>query len=137
MLRDEDMALDAMQDVFVNLLQNQSRLKGTYPSGLLYRIATNICLNIIRANKAVIRPGDDLLSNIASLDDIENRTAARDILDRIFRTEKVSTGEIAVMYYVDRMTLKEVAEASGMSVYGVRKRLRDLKARVRSLEEIA
>jgi len=48
LLRDEDRALDAMQDVFVRVLKNQDRLKATYPSSLLYRIATNVCLNHIR-----------------------------------------------------------------------------------------
>jgi RNA polymerase sigma-70 factor (ECF subfamily) len=48
LLKDEDKALDAMQDVFVLLLRNRDRLKGNYPSSLLYRIATNVCLNIIR-----------------------------------------------------------------------------------------
>jgi len=45
LLREEDHALDAMQDVFVRVLQRQDSLKATYPSSLLYRIATNVCLN--------------------------------------------------------------------------------------------
>ncbi len=32
LLRDEDLALDAMQDVFVRVLQRRGRLKATYPS---------------------------------------------------------------------------------------------------------
>ena len=48
LLRDEDEALDACQDVFVRLLGAPERLDGAYPSSLLYRIATNVCLNRIR-----------------------------------------------------------------------------------------
>ena len=57
LLRDEDRALDAMQDVFVRVLQNQGRLHATYPSNLLYRIATNVCLNRIRDQRWDM-PGD-------------------------------------------------------------------------------
>ncbi len=38
------------------------------------------------------------------------------------------------MHYVDGMTLEEVARESGLSVSGVRKRLRTLKERVRGME---
>jgi RNA polymerase sigma-70 factor, ECF subfamily len=134
LLKDEDRALDAMQDVFVKLLENQKRLKGDYPSSLLFRMATNVCLNIIRYEKS--RPhanGDDVLDYIAANDEMESRIMLRDYLDRIFAKEKASTGEIAVMHYVDNMTLNEVAEISGLSVSGVRKRLKKLTESVKSL----
>jgi len=38
------------------------------------------------------------------------------------------------MHYGDRMTWKEVARAVGMSVSGVRKRLRSLQARAAEIE---
>ena len=43
LLRDEDEALDACQDVFVRLLVHRTRLDGSFPSSLLYRMATNVC----------------------------------------------------------------------------------------------
>ena len=52
LLRDEDDALDACQDVFVRVLERRERLDGLYPSSLLYRIATNVCLNRIRDQRA-------------------------------------------------------------------------------------
>jgi RNA polymerase sigma-70 factor (ECF subfamily) len=41
---------------------------------------------------------------------------------------------MAVLHYVDGMTLEETAETVGLSVSGVRKRLRSLQARVKNLE---
>jgi RNA polymerase sigma-70 factor (ECF subfamily) len=52
------------------------------------------------------------------------------VLDRIFGSEPASTRLIAVLLYVDRLTLDEVATEVGMSVSGVRKRLRTLKQRL-------
>ena len=42
-----------------------------------------------------------------------------------------------VMHLVDGMTLQEVADAVGMSLSGVRKRLRSLRAGVTALAEVA
>ena len=61
LLRDEEDALDVMQDVFVNVARNAERLRGEYPSSLLYRIATNLSLNRIRDRRhEPARPGDVL-----------------------------------------------------------------------------
>jgi RNA polymerase sigma-70 factor (ECF subfamily) len=137
LLRDEQRALDAMQDTFVNLLRNQHRLKGDAPSSLLYRIATNVCLNKLRSKKRKPEdPDDELVLRIASADDPEARATARRFLDKVFAREKESTRTIAVLHLLDGMTLQEVADAVGMSVSGVRKRLRGLKAHVKELEEL-
>ncbi len=69
LLRDEDQALDATQDVFVQLLEHRSRLQAEYPSSLLYRIATNLCLNRIRDRRRRGETADEeLLDSIAEWD---------------------------------------------------------------------
>ena len=132
LLRDENKALDAMHDVFLELLRRESRLDVTSPVGLLLTTATHVCLNRLRSERR--RPEDpdyDLLVRIASLDnDAESMSLARRALDRIFGGEPASTRLIAVLLYVDRLTLEEVAAEVGMSVSGVRKRLRRLKERL-------
>jgi len=124
-----------MQDVFVQLLRHQDRLGDGAPSSLLYRMATNVCLNRLRSKRR--RPEDpdlDLVLRIAKTTGEEERQVSRGLLSRIFGGEKESTQAIAVMHLLDGMTLEEVAREVGMSVSGVRKRLRTLKGRVRELE---
>jgi len=105
-------------------------LSGRYPSSLLFRIATNVCLNILRAQRVRAEDsGDDALAGIAAADESERRTLLSDLVDRLFGREKVSTREIAVMLYVDGMTLAEAARETGLSVSGVRKRIREFRAR--------
>lgn len=136
MLRDEQQATDAMQDVFVQVLRRRDRLEDRGMSSLLYRIATNVCLNKIRSSKR--RPEDaqsELLARIAEVGSgDEERVAARALLDRALGREPVSTTTIAVLHLHDGMTLQEVADAVGLSVSGVRKRLRKLKASVAAIE---
>ncbi len=131
LLRDEEQAVDAMQEVFVRLLTHRDRLHGLYPSSLLYRIATNVCLNVIRERKARrTDSGGDILALIACGAEQEERTLASVILERLFRREKPSTRLIATLHFVDGMTYREVARETNLSVSGVRKRLRDFRARV-------
>ncbi|MCG8418688.1 MAG: sigma-70 family RNA polymerase sigma factor [Proteobacteria bacterium] len=137
MLKDEEKARDAMHDVFVRLLMHEDRLHGTAPSSLLFRIATNVCLNKIRADSR--RPetrDDDLLQRIAHVGDPEAQSTARAVLDRLFRGQKESTKTIAVLHLHDGMTLEEVAGEVGLSVSGVRKRLRSLRSQLHELEAV-
>jgi len=128
LLKDEERAMDAMQDVFVKLLKRKKDLNDKYPSSLLYTIATNTCLNIIRDEKKVADSVDDeILTRIASWDSVEDKAMDRFFLEEIFSTQKETTKTIAVLHYKDRMTLEETADYVGMSVSGVRKRLRKLR----------
>jgi RNA polymerase sigma-70 factor (ECF subfamily) len=136
LLNDEEQALDAAQETFVKLLRFQERLTDKAPSSMLYTIATNVCLNMMRsARRRPLSAGDEPLARIASAEDVESRAIDRTMLDGIFGRERASTRTMAVMHYVDGMTLEEVAGHVGLSVSGVRKRLRTLKERTRALEE--
>lgn len=140
MLRDPGHAEDAMQDVFVAVLRAEASLTDEAPSALLMRVATNVCLNRLRSARRHPETRDEeLLGRIASGTRDEGRTLARDVLAKLFRADDplaASTGTIAVMHLLDGMTLEEVAREAGMSVSGIRKRLRGLKARVTELEGV-
>jgi RNA polymerase sigma-70 factor (ECF subfamily) len=137
LLRDEESALDAMQEVFAKLLIHKERLKNQFPSSLLFRISTNTCLNMIRDQRSHRSlASEDALARIAAYDETENRIMLKDLLEQIFRKEKKSTRAIAVMHFVDGMTLQEVADEVGLSLSGVRKRIRRFRERVRTKKEI-
>ncbi len=137
LLRHEEKAHDAMHDVFVQVLRRKDRLTEDAPSSLLYRIATNVCLNRIRGEgRRPEHPADELLFRIAAASDPEESLRARSLLGSLFAKEQESTRTIAVLHLLDGMSLEEVAAEVGMSVSGVRKRLRALRAHVRELEEV-
>ena len=129
LLADENEALDASQDVFVRVLQHKSRLDVRFPSSLLYRIATNVCLNRLRdRTREPVTRDEEMLCRIARAEEPGAASEARMLLDRLFGRHQESTRTIAVLHYVDGLTLEEVAGEVGMSVSGVRKRLRTLRA---------
>jgi RNA polymerase sigma factor (sigma-70 family) len=135
LLRDEDEALDACQDVFVRVLERRERLEARFPSTLLYRIATTVCLNRIRDRRREPVDADERrLLTIAAAEQPGSPSEARVLLDWLFGRHPDSSRTIAVLHYVDGLTLEEVAEHTDMSVSGVRKRLRKLRASLKGLE---
>jgi RNA polymerase sigma-70 factor (ECF subfamily) len=135
LLRDEGRAQDAMHDVFVEILRRKDTLDDRAPASLLLTTATNVCLNRLRTQRRHPEDREDaLLLQIASSTSTdggpESRSLAKRALEKIFGNEPSSTALIAVLHHVDHLTLEEVAAEVGMSVSGVRKRLRVLKERI-------
>ena len=131
LLRNEEAAVDAMQDVFLRLFERKEKLS-VVGSSFFYTVATRVCLNKLRSSKRN-SPADVevILTEISSNaeQNHEDVVDASIILDAIFSDEKDDkTKQIAVLHYVDGMTLAETAEYMKMSVSGIRKRLEKLKS---------
>jgi len=133
MLKNEQSAYDAMHEVFLKVVSNQNRLTGAYPSALLYRMATNVCLNRIRNEKK--RSLDEYLHivhNTAFFENREQETSAKALLKYILEKERETPRKIAVMYFVNGMTIKEIAETMELSISGVHKHLDQLRQRLKN-----
>ncbi len=135
LLGDEEEALDVTQDVFVKLLQTGGAERIEHPSSFLYVTASNLSLNRIRdRGRRRETTDDELVSRIATLDDTEGRLGARSVLRKVFRQSRESSRTIALLHFVDGMTLAETAREVGMSVSGVRKRIRALRRTLKRIE---
>jgi len=135
LLHDEEEALDVTQDVFVQLLRRRSNLQVRHPSSLLWRMATNLCLNRLRDRRAAPEAvEEDTLVRIARLEDPGPGAEARNTLRRLFSRTRASTRLIAVLHFVDGLTLEQTAREVGLSVSGVRKRLRGLRETLLQME---
>jgi RNA polymerase sigma factor (sigma-70 family) len=136
LLRSEAEAEEAMQDVFVELVRRHAQLEDRGLSSLLFQVATHVSLNRLRTRRRHPEHRDDqLLALIANDEQLEDRSLADALLGRLFGREPPSTRLMATLHYVDRMTLEEVADELGLSVSGVRKRLRKLREQLLKLTE--
>ena len=134
LLRDEELAADALQDTFVKVIRNRASLHGRYPSSLLYRIATNVCLNLLRSRRRHPAVSADLLGDtISGPRDMEDRILDAYVLEQVFRGAREGTRAAAEMLYVEGRTLAETAERVRLSISGVRKRMRSLRGQNLSL----
>jgi RNA polymerase sigma-70 factor (ECF subfamily) len=136
LLRDEEKAVDAMHDTFVNLLRADGRLVDRAPASLLLRIATRVCLNRLRTERRHPEDHDDeALLAIAGAEEPEARSISRFVLRDLLGREPESTRTMAVLHFVDGLTLEEVGREVGLTAEAVRKRLRKLRARVAEREQ--
>jgi RNA polymerase sigma-70 factor (ECF subfamily) len=133
-LRNGDDALDAVHDVFVNLLKSETKLHGRFPSSLLYTMATNVCLNRLRkeSRERITDFSDGEESLLFSADEGFDKVEAKLLLEDILKDESEMNRAICFMYHADGMTLREIGGAAGLSVSGVRKRLEAFTSRAKS-----
>jgi RNA polymerase sigma-70 factor, ECF subfamily len=130
LLKSEAEAEDAMQDVFVRVIGRAAQLEDGGLSSLLFQMATQVSLNrLLSRRRHPETPDDALLLELADQGARADRALAAHWLARLFAGERPDTATMAVLHFVDGMTLEEVAVATKLSVSGVRKRLRGLSAR--------
>ena len=113
-LGDETAARDAMQEVFVRVLQSGDAFrKEASPMTWLYRITTNFCLNTIRdgGRRAQLLREQAPPPAEAAPPSSETRAQVAQILGRV--PEELR--EIAVYYFVDQMSHDEIAALIGVS----------------------
>jgi RNA polymerase sigma-70 factor (ECF subfamily) len=130
LLRDRGQAEDAMQDVFAKALTHWGEFRNeASPLTWLIRIATHHCLNVQRAERApwhqrFARQERARAEGHGGPQLLEDRDAVRKLLGEL----DLETQQAAIHYFVDEMTLEEVARALGRSVPTIRKRLESVSA---------
>ena len=124
LLREDDAARDAAQEVFVRALRALPELRAAAsPTAFLLRAATNHCLNVLRASRAAWR---EEVARVA-LERTERgiEPDARELVRALLGACSPEAQEIAVLYFVDELTQAEIAQETGRSVPTVRARLRE------------
>lgn len=129
-------ALDATHEVFMKLLEHPDAFahKSEWMTWL-YRVATNACLNRLRA--ARIRQEAWLLEpqEEGASDHLEESTKLRQFLSGVFEGVDETTQTIAIHYFVDEMNQEEIAQLVGLSRVTVNKRLMAFRELARTTYE--
>lgn len=131
LLRDEDEAHDAMQQVFAQLVAHHQRVRGPVLHWL-YRVTTNTCLKRIRQRKTHPVVADPVaLEQLAAGGEQQavDRLAVLALLGRLGRIER----QVAVYYFVDRMTTEEVGAMIGRSRKTVERKLAVIRERAQAV----
>jgi RNA polymerase sigma-70 factor, ECF subfamily len=125
LLGNEEAAKDAMQEVFLRIIDDDRRVLGkSSPMAWLYRVTTNLCLNRMRDEKRrlellAMRPANDIQSADAE---------AQAIVCSILRSVPPDLQEIAIYYHVDEMSHEEIAVLVGLSRRTIGNRLLEFDA---------
>lgn len=140
MLRDHGLADDVAQETFVRLWK--SGIIGDDPrqvTAWLYRTSTRIAIDRIRAERRraeVAEPSEaetaqDLASLASPTDDV---LAARQRLMRLSAALPEDELEMALLWQVDGLTQREIAEVAKVSERTVRRTLQRFEERLSGLE---
>jgi RNA polymerase sigma factor (sigma-70 family) len=125
-LKDSALAEDAMQDVFAKAMINEAGFRAeSSPLTWLMKIATHHCLNVIRSAGAGWR--DEYAAMQIVRGEAQGGPAAleaRDLVRKSLARFDLETQQAVVHYWVDDLTLEEVAGLLERSVPTIRKRLR-------------
>ena len=134
LLKNKEEAQDALHEVFIKVGNNLDGFRNeASPLTWMTRIATNHCLNVIRAQRApwhekyrqevdVAQKLDDGAFSLA-----ENRELLRLCLARVAELD-ASLAELATYAFVDDMKQADICALVGMSAPTLRKRLREFIA---------
>jgi RNA polymerase sigma factor (sigma-70 family) len=131
LLRDEEAAKDATQEVFARALRALREFRGAAsPTTWLLCIATHHCLNELRSARAGWR--EELRRVAAQRSEPGLEADKRELLRALLKVAGAEEQQMAVLYFVDEMTQAEIAQATGRSLPTVRKRLRRFLEAARS-----
>ncbi len=131
LLHDADEAQDAMQEVFLKVLENPGQFQGrSSASTYLFGVATHLCLNRLR-NRAA--RDDRWQASVA--DALHERppepaegVEARQLATAILAEADPETAAMAVYHFVDGLTQGEIAGLVGKSRVIVNRRLQGFRS---------
>ena len=130
LLKDDAEAKDALQDVFVKVLQALPEFRAAASASTwIMRIATHHCLNLLRARKALWR--EQLRTAQAERRHETEAPDRRELVRLLLAAAPEEAQEVAVLYFVDELTQAEIAQEMGRNLPTVRKRLREFLASAR------
>jgi RNA polymerase sigma-70 factor (ECF subfamily) len=123
-LRDHDLARDAVQDALVRCWRDLPTLRDPIAfDGWLHRILVNACLDLVRRRRR--RPAEVELTALhaPSIGDFSGQVIDRDLLDRALAGLAPEWRAIVVLHYVLGVPLPEVAAGLGIPVGTAKSRL--------------
>jgi RNA polymerase sigma-70 factor (ECF subfamily) len=129
--RDAD-AWDAVQEVFHRMLTHHQDFRGeARPITWLYRITTNVSLNLVRSR----RLREPVPDGLEAPDGVSGNEAleTRNLLEAWQRGLTEREQEVATLLFIDGLTQDEVAEVLGLSRKTINREVAELREKARAL----
>lgn len=124
MLKDDrDMAMDAMQDIFIRVHSKRDRYAdGTNFAGWIHTIARNICLNVHRDNPDHISFDEAVIPD-DGYDGMEGDVGLRDQLAREIDRLPDTYREVLILREYEERSYQEIADITGLPMSTVKFRI--------------
>ena len=120
-------ARDATQEAFVRVMVRGVILPREEEAlRYLYRVATNVCLNLLREHNVHTRAAPAIAANSSHVGSAESGLADREFVIAVLARCGEGSAKVAIMHYLDGMSQVEVAEVLGITRRTVFNRLRKI-----------
>jgi RNA polymerase sigma-70 factor (ECF subfamily) len=128
--RDAD-AWDVVQEVFERMLSHGASFRGeARPMTWVYRVTTNVALNLLRGRRLREPVLTLVTEDVATgVDDVEARQLLAKWMERLGEREL----EIASLLYIDGLTQQEVADVLQLSRKTIGREVDELRAKLEAL----
>lgn len=123
--QDIDLAEDILQETFIKLWDNCSKVDIEKVKSYLYTVATNIFLNMMKHNK-VVRKHQHHLSKNYTNESPEFIMLEKEFMDKLEHTIQSlpeKQREVFLLNRIEKKKYKEIAEHLGISIKAVEKRM--------------
>jgi len=138
LLKEENIARDAMQDIFIKIFSNLYRFENKSKfSTWVYSITYNYCIDVIRKKKKENRfffneseQLEDYLDKIEDTTYLETKVEhLRQILENIPKRDK----KVLLMKYQNEMPIKEIANTLNITESAIKMRIKRAKTRAKKM----
>jgi len=120
-------ARDATQEAFVRVIARGVVLPREEEAlRYLYRVSTNVCLNLLREHSVHTRAAPTLMANASHTRSAESGLADREFVNAVLNRCGEGGAQVAIMHYLDGMSQVEIADVLGITRRTVFNRLKKL-----------
>ena len=129
-LRDDDLAQDALQEVFVRLMRYGGKFKqADSPLRWLYRVSDRVCFDLIKATKRQPESRESTVQQRSDASRPDQAVADRQAVLRFLAHFDDKTKQIAILHYVEELPQERIAQETGWSRQTIHKKLQRLRAK--------
>jgi len=120
----EEKANDAVQEAFVKLWENCSKVTPEKAKSYLYTVANNLYLNVIKAEKVRLKYADSTLKTTNETPEfLMEENQFKEKLDKALNSLPENQRTTFLLNRIDGKKYAEIAEMEGVSVKAIEKRM--------------
>jgi RNA polymerase sigma factor, sigma-70 family len=115
-LKDADAAKDAMQQVFIKLLDDLKRFEVTHFKSWLYQVSKNHCFMLLRKNIPVVNNEIATIADVEFEDDWHHKIEQEELLDKLEVAVAALNDEQRTcieLFYLQKLSYAEISAKTG------------------------
>ena len=135
-LKNEEIAKDSVQQVFLKALQELPRYEVTYFKSWIYMVAKNYCLMYLRDhNKHIPDELKDQHSKVLPQEDDQDEKAAKELLleliEQGLETLNAEQKTCVTLFYLQKKSYHEISESTGHTLLQVKSHIQNGKRNIK------